>query len=66
MFFHIIETFGGLDQQKGTTDSPGHKGALGLYGVSISTLTGTRLTTFTKLPVASSGGNKLKVAPAPG
>ena len=47
----------------GSTDMPGRSRCSGSSPLSKLMRTGTRCTTFTKLPVAFSGGNKLKRAP---
>src|SRR5215471_3640549 len=49
----------------GTTDMPGPSGKCRSGGVSKMIFTGTRCTTLTKLPVAFSGGSRLKAAPDP-
>src|SRR6185436_625160 len=47
----------------GTTDMPGRRRWSGSWPLSNVIFTGTRCTTFTKLPVAFSGGSRLKRAP---
>ena len=47
------------------TDMPGRRTAAASWPVEHD-LTGTRWTTFTKLPLALSGGNRLNVAPVAG
>ena len=49
----------------GVTDRPGPIVWSAGNGSSKTIFTGTRWTTFTKLPVAFSGGNKLNAAPLP-
>ena len=48
------------------TDMPGRSVTPGDADGSMRILTGTRCTTLTKLPVAFSGGNRLKTEPVPG
>src|SRR4030095_9520727 len=48
------------------TDIPGRRTNGAAAGMSRRILTGIRCTTFTKLPVAFSGGNRLKTDPVPG
>src|SRR5205823_4842639 len=50
---------------QGTTDIPGPTGTSDGQ-LSTTILTGTRCTTFTKLPVAFSAGSRLKTVPEPG
>jgi hypothetical protein len=47
-------------------DMPGRKTNGAETGMSRRILTGMRCTTFTKLPVAFSGGKRLKTEPVPG
>src|SRR5260370_27539871 len=49
----------------GTADMPGPSTCCGSAPSSMTILTGTRWTTFTSLPVAFSGGKRLKRAPLP-
>lgn len=48
------------------TDMPGRRANCAEAGMSRRILTGMRCTTFTKLPVAFSGGKRLKTDPVPG
>src|SRR4030095_10664850 len=54
--FHCVYTVG-------TTDMPGRSMCSGSCPSSSTIFTGTRCTTFTKLPVALSGGRRLNRAP---
>src|SRR5580704_15092919 len=49
----------------GSTDSPAQSRSRRSAASSNAILTGTRCTTFTKLPVAFSGGSKVKRPPVP-